>query len=456
MAGTALAQAIGSFASKLRYAQLPSAATALAKLGISDCIAVMVAGSREPAVATLRATLATLGGPAESTLYFGSERMPAPSAAWINSTAGHVLDYDDVAFGHPSVVIVPAILAEAEALDASGADLLTAYIAGYETWMELVTRERANYQMKGWHPTPLLGALAAAAACANLHRLDEEAATSALGLAAAQASGITASYGTMAKAMQVGKAAYNGLLSARMAAAGLRAAPDSLDHERGFLRAISPAGDVDLERAPQLGTRWHAIEHGLSIKRYPMCYCAHRAIDAALELKPRVDPHAVERIEVTLGKIQAATLKNHRPANGLDAIFSVEFGIAAALIAGNVGLREVSDEFVARADVQSLLARVTVSAHEDYDPEWPAMARFDQVHVRLRDGATVSSEPVRRALGDATRPLAPQDLRAKFVDCLAAGGSSVDAAALLVDLQRVETLPSIRDLYRTRTTAVAA
>ncbi len=131
----------------------------------------MVAGSREPAVQTLRKTLATLGGPAESTLYFSDERMPAPAAAWINSTAGHVLDYDDVALGHPSVVIVPAILAEGEALDASGADILTAYAAGFETWMELVTRERDNYQMKGWHPTPLIGALAAAAACANLRRL---------------------------------------------------------------------------------------------------------------------------------------------------------------------------------------------------------------------------------------------------------------------------------------------
>ena len=141
--------------------------------------------------------------------------MPAPAAAWINSTAGHVLDYDDVAFGHPSVVIVPAILAEAEALAASGADIVTAYIAGYETWMELVTRERDNYQMKGWHPTPLIGAVAAAAACANLRRLNATAATSALGLAAAQASGITASYGTMAKAMQVGKAAHTGVMSAR-------------------------------------------------------------------------------------------------------------------------------------------------------------------------------------------------------------------------------------------------
>lgn len=458
MADKPLAQHLGEFAAQLRFAQLPPAALALAKTGLSDCIAVMVAGSREPAVDTLRKTLATLGGPAEATLYFGHERMPAPAAAWINSTAGHVLDYDDVALGHPSVVIVPAILAEGETLNSSGADIATAYIAGYETWMELVSRERDNYQMKGWHPTPLIGALAAAAACANLRRLNATAATSALGLAAAQASGITASYGTMAKAMQVGKAAHTGVMSARMAASGMLAAPDALDHERGFLRAISPAGNVDLKRAPQLGTHWHSVEHGLSIKRYPMCYCAHRAIDATLEVaaKHRVAIDDIAGIEVTLGKIQAATLKNHLPRSGLDAIFSVEFAVAAALVAGNVGLREVSDEFVARADVQSLLKKVEVSAHEDYDPAWPAMARFDQVHVRLNNGESLASKPVYRALGDAQRPLAPADLRAKFVDCFAAGKSALDAGRLFAQLQSIESLPSCRALYQTRKDAVTA
>src|SRR4051812_35892894 len=418
----------------------------------------MVAGSREPAVATLHTALLRAGGPAEATLCFTRERMPAPDAAWINSTAGHVLDYDDVALGHPSVVIVPAILAEAEMLDASGADLITAYIAGYETWMELVSRERDNYQMKGWHPTPLVGAIAAAAACANLRGLDVNAATSAIGLAAAQASGITASYGTMAKAMQVGKAAQTGVISARMAAAGMLGAPDVLDGERGFLTAISPKGNVDLQRAPQFGTRWHSIEHGLSIKRYPMCYCAHRAIDATLELSAnhRLVPEKIESIRVTLGKIQAATLKNHRPATGLDAIFSVEFASAAAIIAGNVGLHEVSDEFVAREDVQSLLKRVTVVATEDVDPAWPAMAPYDQVSVQLKDGATLTSEPVYRALGDAQRPLAAADLRAKFLDCFAAGRSSANAAHVLEQLQHIETLPSCGALYRRPVRALSA
>lgn len=384
----ALAQEVGTFAAALRFGELPPDALRTAKTGLIDCIAVIVAGSKELPVQALRKTLAAMGGVAESTLYFSNERMPAPAAAWINGAAGHVLDYDDVARGHPSVVIVPAILAEGEALDASGADVLTAYVAGYETWMEIVSREPDNYQMQGWHPTPLIGALAAAAACANLRRLDAAASTSAIGLAAAQASGITASYATMAKAMQVGKAAHAGVLSARLAAHGMTASPDALDHERGFLRAISPAGNVDVQTAPRLGRRWHIVEQGLSIKRYPMCYCAHRAIDATLDLVARrpLKAEQIGKIEVALGKIQATTLKNHQPATGLDAIFSAEFAVAAALLAGNVGLREVSDDFVRRAEVQDLMRRVEVVTNEDYDPDAPGLSRYDQVRIFLRGG----------------------------------------------------------------------
>ena len=453
-----LAQALGEFAAGLRYAQLPAAAVALARTGLTDCVAVMVAGSREAAVQSLRKTLAAQGGVAESTLYFSSERMPAPDAAWINSAAGHVLDYDDVARGHPSVVIVPAILAEGQALDASGADIITAYVAGYETWMELIIRERDSYQMKGRHPTPLIGALAAAAACANLRRLDAHATAAALAIAAAQASGITASYGTMAKAMQVGKAAHTGVLSARLAANGMTAAPDALDHERGFLHAISPAGNVNTATPLDMGKLWHSATQGLGIKRYPMCYCAHRAIDATLGLLAQrpLAADEIRQVEVMLGKIQAMTLKNHRPATGLDAIFSVEFAVAAAIIAGNVGLSEVSDDFVCRADVQALIGRVAVVTNEDYDPEWPAMSRYDQVRVQLNDGTWLESEQVTRALGDAERPLSTDDLRRKFFDCFAAGESAVDAARLLADLQRIDTLPSCRVLFEQCPVSIAA
>jgi 2-methylcitrate dehydratase PrpD len=453
-----LAQQLGRSIAKLEYGALPREAVAIAKMGLSDCVAVMIAGSGQPAIKVLSATLAGLGGPAEATLHFSGRRMPAPYAAWINGAAAHVLDYDDVAKGHPSAVIVPALLAEAEVMGATGARILTAYVAGYEVWMDLVTREPDNYQMKGLHPTSLLAAVAAAGACANLRKLDAPSTTHALGIAAIEASGLTASYGTMTKSMQVGRAAHNGIMAARLAAAGMNAAPDTLDHDRGFLRAISPNGKVDVNRPVRADGRWHIVEHGLSVKRYPACYCAHRAIDGALELRAKSAPKVadIERIEVTVGKIQASILKNSRPHTAVDAIFSAEFAVSAALIAGNVGLQEMRDDFVTRPDVQALLSRVQVLTTDERADDDPTLAPHDRVRVVLRGGDVLDSGPVRYPLGNAKRPMQPDDLRQKFMDCISAGNPALDADYLWSQLQRFESIESCHLLYGSAAQRVSA
>jgi 2-methylcitrate dehydratase PrpD len=444
-----LAQTLGEFVAQLRYDALPSEAIDTAKIGFVDCIAVIIAGAREVPVQLLRQTLADDGGAEQATLYFSDEKMPAPNAAWINAAAGHILDYDDFARGHPSVVIVPALLAEAEHIGASGSDILTAYVAGYETWMNLVVREPNNYQMKGWHPTPLIGSLAAAAACANLRKLDAGAAASALGLAAAQTCGITASYGTMAKSLQVGKAAHTGVLSARLAARGVTCAADVLDGEKGFLRAVSPLGNVDLAAPSGLGQRWQIIETGLSIKRYPVCYCAHRIIDGAIDLRTahNLDPCDVEKIDVTISDVHHTILKNHRPQKDMEARFSAEFGVAASLIAGRVGFMELADDFVQRPDVQALMARTVIHTNQDYDPEFSGFAMADSVRISMRDGTRLDSGPVRYPLGHAKRPLNSSDLEKKFLDCLATGNPALDARTLLRQLLALENITSIRELY---------
>src|SRR5262249_10297115 len=148
----------------------------------------------------------------DATLYFSGERVPAPEAAWINGTAGHALDYDDVASlrGHPSTVLVPAIVAEGEALGASGRDMLAAYVTGYETGAELSWRDPGHHHRKGWPPTGIFGPIGAAAACASLRHLDVQEATHALALAASQSSGIMANFGTMTKPFHAGRAAHSG------------------------------------------------------------------------------------------------------------------------------------------------------------------------------------------------------------------------------------------------------
>ncbi len=448
-----LTQALGRFVAEVRFEQLSEPALKTARTGFLDCIGTMIAGSPEPAVQILKKTLAS-GGAGEASLYLSSERCAAPDAAWINGTAAHALDYDDVALrGHPSTVLVPAILAEAEALDASGRDMLKAYAAGYEGWAELAERDSGHHHLKGWHPTGIFGAIGAAAACSALRRLDGERAALAIALGASQSSGVMANFGTMTKPFHAGRAAHAGVIAARLAEAGFTASADALEHPQGFLSAVSPEGKVDRESAPRaLGREWRLGSVGLSVKKFPACYCTHRCIDAVLDLVARrpIDPSRIERITVSLSDTYATILRNHAPQTGLAAKFSIEFTVAAAVIAHRVGLGELTDAFVRRADIQQLMRRVVVETNRNYDPETPGASIYDQVRIHLVDGTVIDSEQVRHARGHATRPLTDAELFEKFRGCLDAGAARLEARPLFERLQRLQDLASARELAGAR------
>jgi 2-methylcitrate dehydratase PrpD len=440
---------LGKFASGLRFETLPAGALDVVRAGFTDCVATTLAGRDEQVTQTLKQVIGP-GSGGEATLYFSSERASAPNAACINGTAAHALDYDDVALrGHPSAAIVPAIFAEGETLSSSGRDLVTAYVAGYETWAELVDRERGKHHEKGWHPTGIFGPLGAAAACARLRELDAERTAIALGIAASHAGGLMANFGTMTKPFHAGRAAQSGLMAARLAAAGMTASTDALEHPQGFLSAVSPAGDFDASVPAQGERAWQITTQGLSIKKYPICFAAHRAVDSVLELRNthKLTPEKVESIVVELSVLAAKLLRNAKPQTGLAAKFSIQFAMASALIAGRVGLAEVTDEFVARPDVQELMTRVSVKTNERYDNEAPVQSISDRVDIVLRSGERIEGEPVHRPLGHPSRPLPASALKNKFRECVEAAGANEDAAMRLFDrLQTIDEVTSVRDL----------
>ncbi len=442
-----LTQALGRFVAGLTFEQLPEAAVRTARTGFTDCIGTMIAGSPEPGVQIIRKTLLD-GRGGDATLYFSGQKAPAPEAAWINGVAAHALDYDDVALrGHPSTVLVPAILAEAEALGSSGRDMITAYAAGYEVWGELAERDQGHHHRKGWHPTGIFGAIGAAAACASLRHLDPEKATYAIALGASQSSGVMANFGTMTKPFHAGRSAHSGVMAARLAAAGFTSSPDALEHPQGFLSAVSPEGKVDRSAPRALGRDWHLITAGVSIKKFPACYCTHRSIDAMLDLRAKkpIDPSKVDKVVVQMSDTHATILRNHNPQTGLAAKFSIEFAMAASIVAGRVGLGELTDGFVQRRDVQDLMKKVTVETLDMDDPESPGASIYDQVHVRLTDGTVLDSEQVKRARGHAVRPLSDVELLEKFRGCVDAGGAKLDAKQLFEKLGKLEQI-SARDL----------
>ncbi|WP_338664791.1 MmgE/PrpD family protein [Pararoseomonas sp. SCSIO 73927] len=447
---TSITRALGAFASGLRFEEIPAEASAIARTGFVDCVGVMIAGREEPVVGILRDALDVAGPRGEAALTFGPLRAPAPEAALINGTAAHALDYDDVALrGHPSAVLVPAILAEGEALGATGAEMVAAYVAGYEVWAELIAHDEDFHHEKGWHPTGVFGAVGAAAACARLRGLDAERAAHAVALGASQSAGLGANFGTMTKPFHAGRAAQAGVMSARLAQAGMTASLDAIEHPRGFLYAISPHGRMKDLDAPSrgFGQDWLILEHRLSIKKFPICYCGHRATDAMLALLARrpLGAEEIDTIEVVTSRAHAGTLRNAMPATGLEAKFSAQFDMAAAVIAGKVGLTELTDAFVQRPEVRALMARVTVSSTDEADPALPGAAPFDTVRVALRNGERLE-ESVRRARGHAAVPLTDAELRAKFMDCLASVGEGRRAPALFDRLNDIATLGAATEL----------
>jgi 2-methylcitrate dehydratase PrpD len=445
-----LTRSLGAFVAGLRFEMLPEAALPVVRLGFTDCVATILAGVEEPVARIVREQLGTRGAKGEARLVFGAERASAPEAALVNGTAGHALDYDDVALtGHPSVVLVPAILAEAEALGADGRAAAAAYAAGYETWAHLAEHDPDPLHSKGWHPTAVVGTVAAAAAIANLRRLDAEKATMAIAIAASMSAGLVANFGTMTKPLQAGRAAQSGITAARFAAAGLTGSGDAIEHPLGFLRAVSPKNRADTDSAfAGLGQEWRIVEKGLNVKKYPMCYCTHRAIDGMLDLARanKLTAESVRRIAVSTSPSQAAVLRNHRPQTGLEAKFSMEFAMASALTAGRAGLGELTDDFVLRPEVQRAMAKVEIATTQPPSEEDPLFAAFDRIEVTLGDGRRIVSPELHVARGHWSVPLSRDEIWTKFRDCAATRLQESRASALFEGLQALERQGDLRIL----------
>lgn len=449
-----LTKLLAGFLSEFDARRVPPEAADVAGRGFADSIASMVAGRQEVCVSATETALAGMSArPSDSDphLYLSDKRAPALIAACINGTAAHALDYDDVALrGHPSSVLMTTALIEGEINDLSGTQAVAAYVAGYEIWAELVRREPGQLRTKGWHPTGMYGSIAAAAVAIVARKLSADIAQHALGIAASQAAGLSANFGSMTKPFHAGRAAQSGILSVELALAGMTASHDALEHPQGFLHAFSPDGREDRDSPIDgLGRDWQIVKQGLSMKRYPVCYSVHRSVDAMLGLlkKGPIDAEQVERIEVSLGQAQANMLRHHAPETVLEAKFSAEFAMAAAIVAGRLGLRELTEDFVTRHDIQSLLRRVVIATNEDYDPELSDYSRFDQVIVRLKNGQSLVSDQIRRPIGHASQPLGWDDLWPKFDDCLAGDFSSSRREQLFQSLRNLPALDSIRSLF---------
>ena len=446
---TPLTRDLGRFIAAARFADLPDDALPPIRVAFADTICVAIAGALEAAPRQLTAMLAPAGR--EATLLGGTGRAGALEAAWINGTSAHALDFDDIAErgGHLSAVLVPAILAEAEALEATGQQIALAYAVGYETIAEIVRRDADQHHDKGWHPTPVFGTIGAAAACASLRGLDAVQSTMAIAISASQSCGVMSNVGTMTKPFHAGRAAHAGVASARLAASGFTGAPDALEHRAGFIAAVSPAGHIDVEAPMTAGSTWQICgSNRLSVKKYPLCFFAHRAVDGLLDLlqSSSVAAGDVERVTVSIGSRNADVLRYHAPQTGLEAKFSMEFAVACAVVAGRLGLAEFTDRFVLRDDVQSLMKRVVINRDPRDDPQKSGYAPHDRVVIETIAGTTLDSGPITQLRGSADVPLRRDELWRKFDSCVQVGNPGIRSDLLFDAAMRIDQLRNASEL----------
>jgi 2-methylcitrate dehydratase PrpD len=447
-----LTQQAAEFAAALTFDDLPATAVKTIGFGLADCVAVIAAGQSEPVVHLLGEIEGSQPS-GEAAILFGQRFARADIAALINSAAAHALDFDDTGLsGHPSAVLVPAILALGEATAADGKRMLSAYVAGYEIWADLIGRQLDPLHAKGLHPTAIFGPIATAAATCNLLSLDSSQTRSALSLAASMSSGIVANFGSLAKHLQVGRAVQNGIQAARYAARGVTAAADGLENPLGFLKAFAPAGRVDLEREPSFGDSWAIEREGLNIKLHPVCHAAQRSIDAALDLRERFGQtaDAIEKLQIHIGRGQASALRFSRPKDALEARFSAEFVVASALLTGKVSLADLNDDYIRSNEIQSLIGRSELILSDELDGEEPLFAPADHVVLYTTSGERLESAPIRRARGHARNPVTTDILREKFHSCAAfANREAADELFdYLIDPAGIDSVPAINAMYR--------
>lgn len=432
--------------------RMPAVVIDRARSAILDTVATILAGVAEPPSRIAAAVVAEDGCAPVATQLGTGVRTSMEGAALLNGISGHALDYDDVstsATAHASVVVLPAVLAVAEATGATGRALLDAYVAGVEVLAKLGLAMGTEHYLRGWHATSTLGTLGAAMGVGRLVGLDADALTDALAIAASEAGGLRQNFGTMTKPFHAGHAARGGVNAARLAARGLRGDHAALEGPSGFFAAFG-FGSASPERVgPSLGNPYDLAAVGLSVKRYPCCYATHRAADAILELRDghRIRPEQVEEVRVTVPVGGLAPLPHRRPATGLEGKFSMEYVVAAALLDGCLGLDTFSDAMVRRPEVLALEELIEVCEDGSIPGvRNPVDGGYVEVVIRTRGGGSAACR-IEEAAGSPGRPLSRSQLEEKFRACARGLGPAQVERALRV-LGSLEELPDVRTLVR--------
>lgn len=389
---------LASLAVSIRLEDIPPPVLSIARQAVLDWLGVTVAGADESVTDTLAGFMVSEGGHPRCTLIGRIDRLPASAAAVVNGTASHALDYDDVNFsvpGHAAAPVLAAALALGEEIHASGAQLLEAFIAGYEISCRVGQLVAPNHYSSGFHATATMGCFGAAAAASRLLGLDAYTTARALGIASTRAAGLKAAFGSSCKPLQVGEAARGGLVAARLAQRGVDVPENMIGHRLGFARthstdmavhsALRPpryVADFGVETTDAAPAYGYHLETNL-FKYHNSCYETHSAIESALYLVRTEDLKVsdIVAIDICVNPHCDDICNIASPTTPLQAKFSLRHTVAMAILGKpTADPSAFNDQNVADPQVLALQE----SARVILDPALRVPETV--VRIKLRDG----------------------------------------------------------------------
>ena len=433
-------QILGRFVTESRFEALPEALRHEGRRSILNHVGCALGVARDPAVITALEIMREASGKQSATVLGQRDRLGVMEAAFVNAIASNLLDYDDTHLRtviHPSAPVAPVAFALGEETAASGAEVLHAFLLGAEIACRIGNAVSPGHYARGWHITASCGVFGAAAAAARLLRLSAEQTADALGIAASQSGSIVENLATAAKNIGVGNAARNGILAARFAARGYRAAPLALEGPLGWARAM---GDepVLAEITEGLGQRWEIARN--TYKPYAAGIVFHAVIDACLALREKLGAAVAQITRVTVAGDALLLARGDRVVrNERDTRVSIHHCAAIAL---QLGRADVAD-FEMAAVQDPTLAALRAKLVAECDASLPRGAA--RATVTLTDGSSHQAY-VEHPRGSAERPLSDDELAAKYRVNAALGGTTADVEGQIAALWALDSSASIAPL----------
>ena len=449
---------IGKFVVNTTYEDIPADVIELGKKSILDGLGLALAGSRAQTGPICRKYLQELGICGGQAIVIGTDLRTSPRfAAFVNGVSIHADDFDDTQLSaakdrvygllvHPTVPVLPAVLALSQGRSISGKELMLSYHVGVEVECKIAEAISPRHYQDGFHSTGTCGALGSAVASAKLLRFDQSKVQNALGLAASQSGGLRENFGTMTKPFQAGHAAESGVVSANLVALGWTAAEQILEADRGFFHAFGGSYDPSA-LMDRMGKPWTFASPGISLKPYPSGSLTHPAMTELMRLinSNNIEANQVEKVDVGANHNMTTTLLHHQPKTGLEAKFSMEFCLAILLLERKAGLGEFSDKVVQRPDVQEMIRRINFYV----DPEAES-AGFDKMtsilKIHLRDGRVITGR-ADFAKGSPADPMTFEEAATKFRGC-ADYAEWPKADEIIALVRRLDSTPDVTALMQ--------